>query len=258
MKGQFYSGLLAMLLLVSGCSKLIECEQINSREAIMLIDVTDQNLFQDIRNDITTNLPVFMKETGLAEISPCEQFTLTLVPITAKEGILAKSETIAITRKGQSYRAEQQQANPAPLVNLIRAQLTSFGDMTGDASVTSGSNIANVILKVLSKTKPESETTLIIFSDMIENNNYLNMYRHIPDSSEMTDVIQTLIDPIVLNDFQVRQNDGLNARVLVVCKENQLKKVNTNSREIRKFWSALLNELNIGHVQFADNLSNIN
>jgi hypothetical protein len=258
MKLSIFYAILVTLVLTSSCGKLIECEQVSSREAIMLIDVTDPDLFREIRSDITANLPVFMQQTGLAEISPCEQFTLTLVPITASEGLLARSETIAITRKGQSYRTEQQQANPAPLVNLIRTQLTSFGDMTEDVSVTSGSNIANVILKALTHSTPGNATTLIIFSDMIENNQYLNMYRHVPDSSEMEHVIKTLIDPIVLENFKTRQSEGLETEVLIVFKENQLNKVKTSTRDIRSFWSMLMGELGIQNVQFLDNLSKVN
>ncbi|MEJ2004750.1 MAG: hypothetical protein P8X57_07260 [Cyclobacteriaceae bacterium] len=250
--------ILILILLLSGCNKLIECDNIVSREAVMIIDVTDQQLFNEIKADLSSNLPLFMKRTGLAEISPCEQFTLTLVPITSNEGLMSKSETIAITRKGQSYRTEQQQASPAPLVNLIRTELTSFSAMTEDADLTSGSNIANVILKALTHSTPGNGTTLIIFSDMIENNQYLNMYRHVPDSSEMVHVIETLIDPIVLKNFKARQAEGLETEVLIVFKENQLDKVKTSTRDIRSFWSALMGELGIQNVQFLDNLSNIN
>ncbi len=224
----------------------------------MLIDVTDENLFVEIESDLSDNLPVFMEKTGLAEISPCESFTLTLVPITAREGLDATSKTIAISRKGQSYQAERQQASPAPLVQLLKTQLTSYSGLTQDQSVTSGSNIANVMLKALTRSSPGSEITLIVFSDMIENNEYLNMYRNIPGEDQAEAVVNQLIDPVVMEAFKSRQQQGLDASILIVCKENQLTRVSTNTRDIRTFWSSLLNEIGLEHVQFVDNLSNIN
>jgi len=243
--------------LLAGCSKLTECEQIESRQAIMLIDVTDRALFDEIKSDLDSNLPVFMQKTGLAEISSCERFTISMVPITSKQGMHARSESIGITRKGQSYHAERQQADPAPLVNLIRTELTSYESMTNDQQITSGSNIANIILKALSQTDNGSHTTLIVFSDMIENNDYLNMYRYIPDSSEMQTAINNLIDPIGMDEFNKRQAQGLNSRILIVCKENPLENVDTSVRDVRAFWRRLFDALKVPNVEFLDNLSNV-
>ncbi len=249
---------LMLLAILTRCGSLTECDNIKPREAILLIDVTDKQLFTDIETDLNTNLPVFMKKTGLGDISPCESFTLTLVPISAKEGLESSSETIAITRKGQSYQAERKQANPAPLVQLLKTQLSSFKSLTDDKSNTSGSNIANVMVKALTHSNLEAETTLIIFSDMIENNQYLNMYRKIPSSEQLSEIVPQLIDPMVLEDFQSRQKEGLDANIIIVCKESPNIRINAKQREVKSFWAGFLSEMRLQNVQFMDNLTNIN
>ena len=248
----------ALVVILGGCNALTECESIKPREAILLIDVTDKQLFADIEADLNANLPTFMAKTGLGEISPCESFTLTLVPISAKEGLQTASETIAITRKGQSYQAERQQASPAPLVNLLKAKLADFKALTDDKGITSGSSIANVIVKALTHTNIESETTLLIFSDMIENNQYLNMYRNIPGNENLAEVVPKLIDPMVLQEFQVRQREGLDVNIIIVCKDSPNAKVNTRQREVKSFGAGLLAEMRLRNVQFMDNLTNVN
>lgn len=249
---------MAFLVFLAGCNAWTECESVKSREAILLIDVTDKQLFADIESDLHANLPTFMAKTGLGDISPCESFTLTLVPISAKEGLQTASETIAITRKGQSYQAERQQASPAPLVNLLRAQLTAFKALTDDKGSTSGSSIANVMVKALTHANIGSETTLIIFSDMIENNRYLNMYRNIPAHENLAEVVPKLIDPMVLQEFEVRQREGLEANIIIVCKDSANEKVNARQREVKSFWAGLLAEMRLRNVRFMDNLSNVN
>ncbi len=249
---------LAFSIMLAGCNALTECENVKPREAILLIDVTDKQLFDDIEADLNANLPTFMAKTGLGEIAPCESFTLTLVPISAREGLQATSETIAIKRKGQSYQAERQQANPAPLVKLLKAQLAAFKALTDDEAITSGSSIANVMVKALTHANLEAETTLIIFSDMIENNQYLNMYRNIPPAENLAEVVPQLIDPLVLEEFQVRQREGLDANIIIVCKDSPNVKVNARQREVKSFWAGLLAEMRLRNVQFMDNLTNIN
>lgn len=249
---------IAFAVMLAGCNALTECENVKPREAILLIDVTDKNLFADIEADLNANLPTFMAKTGLGEISQCESFTLTLVPISAKEGLQTASETIAINRKGQSYQAERQQASPAPLVNLLKAQLTAFKALTDDKAITSGSSIANVMVKAITHTNLEAETTLIIFSDMIENNQYLNMYRNIPATENLAEVVPQLIDPLVLQEFQVRQKEGLDVNIIIVCKDSPNIKINGRQREVKSFWAGLLSEMRLHNVQFMDNLSNIN
>ena len=247
-----------LLVFFAGCNALTECESVKPREAILLIDVTDKELFADIEADLNANLPTFMAKTGLGEIEPCESFTLTLVPISSREGLQAASETIAITRKGQSYQAERRQASPAPLVNLLKAQLASFKALTDDKGITSGSSIANVIVKALTHADIEAETTLIIFSDMIENNQFLNMYRDIPASENVASIVPKLIDPMVLQEFQVRQREGLDANIIIVCKDSTNAKVNARQREVKSFWAGLLAEMRLRNVQFMDNLTNVN
>ncbi len=242
----------------SGCSGLTECESVKPREAILLIDVTDKTLFAEIEADLNANLPNFMAKTGLGEISPCESFTLTLVPISAREGLEAKSQTIAITRKGQSYQAERKQASPAPLVSLLKKQLSAFKTLTEDDYATSGSSIANVLVKALTNANIEAETTLIVFSDMIENNQYLNMYRNIPAHENLGEVVPKLIDPLVLEEFQERQKQGLDADIIIVCKDSPNSKVNQRQREVKTFWAGLLAEMRLSNVQFMDNLTNVN
>ncbi|MGI9542827.1 MAG: hypothetical protein ACR2MX_06175, partial [Cyclobacteriaceae bacterium] len=100
----------AFLAVLGGCNSLTDCEQVQKHEAILLIDVSDKQLFEDIKADLNANLPTFMEKSGLGQISACQSFTLTMVPISSKEGLETSSETISINRKGQSYQAEKNQA----------------------------------------------------------------------------------------------------------------------------------------------------
>ena len=250
--------ILAVTLLVSGCTSLTDCENVAQHEAILLIDVTDKQLFANIKDDLNANLPTFMEKSGLGTINVCQSFTLTMAPISAKEGLQASSETISISRKGQSYQAEKSQASPAPLVRLMKNKLSEFDSMTDDAAVTSGSSIANVLVKALSNTTIEAETTVIVFSDMVENNQYLNMYRDVPSTDNSSEATRQLIDPVVLQEFQTLQKQGLDANIIIVFKESPNSNINSKQREVKGFWVALLNELDLHNVEFMDNLTNVN
>lgn len=243
----------AIAFTLSSCNSLTECDSINQRQATFLMDVSDKKLFADIENDLSTNFPVFMQKSGLGNISPCQSFMLGFAQLSAGEALNIASATISINRKGQSKKKEQEQASPAPLIQLMRQQLTDYKSLTEDPQVTAGSNICNVLLKAINEANPDAENYFFVFSDMVENNAQLNLYKAIPDKKNMQQIAEKIIEPSVLQEFHKKQKSGVHTKVIVVLKAEPNGK--TNQRQIKEFWIEIFKELKLD-VQFVDNLTN--
>lgn len=245
--------ILITLLPSCSCSSLIECESISQRQLTMLMDVSDSALFNGIEKDIKTNFPVFMQKTKLGSISPCQSFTLSFAHLSSKDALELSSETIKITRKRQSVKEESKEANPAPLIKLLTKKLDDYRLLSKQPEMTTGSNIANVLIKAVNQSNPEAETTILLFSDMVENNVQLNLYKKIPDKNEMPQITEKLIEPAVMEKFKQLQQKGLQVKVIVVLKPEPAGR--TNQRNIKIFWTEVFKSLKLD-VQFIDNLSN--
>lgn len=232
---------------------LIECENISQRQATFLMDVSDKKLFADIENDLNTNFPVFMQQSGLGNISPCQSFTLAFTQLSSGEALNVASATISINRKGQSKKKEREQASPAPLIRLMKQKLSDYKQLTDDPQITAGSNICNVLLKAINQSNPDAENYFFVFSDMVENNLQLNLYKGIPDKKNVSQVIEKIIEPSVLQKFRELQKSGMQAKVIVVMKAEPNGK--TNQRLVKDFWIAVFKELKFD-AAFIDNLSN--
>lgn len=244
---------LAIAFTLSSCNSLIECDSISQRQATFLIDVSDKKLFADIENDLNTNFPVFMQKSGLGNISPCQSFSLGFGQLSSKEELNITSATISISRKGQSKKKEWEQASPAPLVRLMKQKLSDYKQLADEPQVTAGSNICNVLLKAINQSNPDTENYFFIFSDMVENNAQLNLYKGIPDKKNASQVIEKIIEPSVLQKFSGLQKSGIQAKVIIVMKTEPNGK--TNQRVVKDFWIAVFGELKLD-VVFIDNLSN--
>lgn len=243
----------AIAFTLFSCNSLTECESISQRQAIFLMDVSDKKLFADIENDLNTNFPVFMQKSGLGNISPCQSFTLGFAQLSSGEALNIASSAISINRKGQSKKKEREQASPAPLISLLKKKLNEYKQLTDDPQQTAGSNIGNVLLKAINEANPDAENYFFVFSDMVENNPQLNLYKSIPDKKNASQIIQRIIEPSVLQEFQKKQKGGMQAKVIIVMKAEPNGK--TNQRLVKDFWLALFKELKIDAV-FIDNLSN--
>lgn len=245
---------IAIMITFSDCSSLTECDNIKQSEAIILIDVSDPLLFNEIEKDITQNFPGFMQRTRMGSINPCQRFTLSFAHLSSKDALELSSESISISRKGLSRKEEKKQANPAPLVRLLKQKIDDFRLLTNNSNMTSGSNIANVLFKTIIQTNPDANNVILLFSDMVENNQ-VNFYKKIPDEKDIPLVIEKMIEPTVLQKFKSIQERGLETKIIIVLKPEPSGK--TSLREIKKFWTTLFSELNLdGQVQFIDNLTN--
>jgi len=256
MKTKIITSLLAACFaIISGCSSLTECENLTEKEAIILADVSDPKLYKEIENDLSQNFPGFMQRTQLGSISPCQRFTLTISHLSGKEALELSNESISILRKGQSRDAERKQASPKPLVNLLQKKLGDYRQLSADPEMTVRSNIANTLFKAIVLCNHEKDNTILVFSDMVENNKLVNFYKKIPTENEMPSAIEKMIEPNVLSDFKKIQQQGLNVRIIIVLKPEPSNK--TNLRDIKTFWTAFFKELKLdGQTQFIDNLTN--
>jgi len=243
----------AIALAMTGCNSITECESIEHTEATILIDVSDPKLFSEIENDLA-NLPKFMKQTGLGSIKACQKFTLGFAHLSGKEALELSAASISINRKRQSKNAERSQSNPEPLVKLFQKKITDYRQLSEDAKMTAGSNIANVLFKSIIHANGESESVILLFTDGVENNTLINFYKKIPSEADVPIAIEKMIEPAVLEQFRKVQKQGLNTRIVFVLKPEPSNK--TSLRDIRTFWTAFFKELKLDdHVQFVDNLT---
>ncbi|MBS1776148.1 MAG: hypothetical protein JSS64_07690 [Bacteroidetes bacterium] len=257
MKKIIISSVLLATVLTNSCTSLSECKNITKTETIMMIDISDKKLFQSIRQDITDNVGNFMQKTGLGTIQECQSFKLSVAPVGSREQLDITSESIAISQKNQSIRDQEQQADPSPLVNMLKNRLNEYEKLTNDKEVTSASTIVNTMLKAILQTDVDAESDVLLFTDGVEFNNYINMYRHIPSVDEIPDVINKLIDQEVLNRFKTFQQEGVNPKVIIILKPCT-SPVKVNIRDVKAYWMELLKQLKLTNIQFADNLNTIN
>lgn len=257
MKKIIISTALLATILSNGCASLSECKNITKKEAVMIIDVSDKKLFQNIRQDITDNLGNFMQKTGMGTIQECETFKLSVAPVGSREQLDIASESIGITQKNEGIRDQEQQADPSPLVAMLKNRLDQYDKLTEDKEVTAASTIVNTMLKAILQTDVDAESTVLLFTDGVEFNIYINMYRHIPSADEIPEVIKKLIDKEVLNRFKTLQQEGVNPKVILILKPCP-SPAKINTRDVKAYWMELLKQLKLTNVQFADNLNTIN
>lgn len=242
----------AILLLASSCTSMIECEQIETRHAFLIMDLSDKELFIESESDIKNNFPGFIQRTGLGSISACERFSLSFAHVGAQETLKISSDSIVLSRKGLSREEEHRLTSPAPIIRLIKNTLADYSVLTEDPAVNSSTTIANVLLKAINFANVESENVFLVFTDGVEYNTYLNLYKHIPENGH-SELIKKLIEPSVLEAFRKHQRQGLQAKVIMVLKSEPTGKV--DRRSIQQFWIDLFEELDLNY-QFIDNLSN--
>lgn len=256
MKKIFLNTALLAVVLSNSCTSLTECKNITKTEAVMVIDISDKKLFQTIRQDIADNLGAFMQKTGMSTIQECQSFKLSVAPAGSREQLEITSESIAILQKNQSIRDQEQQAEPSPLVAMLKNRLDQYEKLTNDKEVTSASTIANTLLKAILQIDPKAESSVLLFTDGVEYS-YINMYRHIPSADEIPEVINKLIDKEVLTRFKTLQQEGVKPKVIVVVKPCT-SPAKINIRDVKAYWMELLKQLNLTNIQFADNLNTIN
>lgn len=225
---------------------------IQSREVFLIIDVTDIELYQLIKKDIQINFSVFMQNTRFAEISSNQRFTLHTVSINGTESLEIKSASICIPQDGLSGQAQNQLRNPKPLIALLKAELIEYELIS--ARKLHESSILSVLLKTMLQANTDAESWFFLFSDLIENNNYNDFYKRVPEPKDAKKYIMKSVDPLVLNKLSQRISDGFEPHIVLVQKESSTSKVDL--RKLRVFWQSIISELGFSDIQIIDNLTN--
>jgi len=242
----------ACLLFTRCTNSFSECSNIEKRELILLLDLTDPLLFEIIDNDIQKNFGGFMKKTGLSNISSCSKLNFRMAPITSRDNLTLSNDSIGIFRKGLSIKEERKRADPSLLKDSLKITLEKYKNKSHQPETTSRSVIANVIFKAINSTDQDAESIVLIFSDLVENNDLVNFYRRIPSTTEIPGIIDHMIEPYVRDQFERRQQEGLTVKIIIVLIPEPSGR--PNIREIRNFWIGFFNELKL-EVQFIDNLT---
>ncbi|MEX0813700.1 MAG: hypothetical protein WD048_15890 [Chitinophagales bacterium] len=249
----FLLSIATLICLLSSCSSMIECDQVEKRHAFILMDLSDKELFKEIESDLKGNFPGFMQRTSLGNISPCEQFSLSFAHFGGQETLDISTQSISITRKGLSGEEERRLANPKPLVELMREKTVEYNALTDDTVVTSSTSVANILLKAIIQADVDAENYFLILSDGVEYNEHLSLYDSIPGSEKVSTLYKEIIEPSVIGEFRQRQQQGLQAKIIMVLKSEP--KGNVSRRKIKAFWISVFKELELEY-QFIDNLSN--
>lgn len=250
--------LLVFTIAFSACKSFTECSNISNSEAMLLVDVSDPKLYQVIRQDITDNFGSFMQRSKLGLIEPCQRFTLRVAPLGAQESLEMSEQSIQVTSKRQSIKDQQSQASPAPILNMLKTKLTEYEKLSQDKETTSGSTLANTLLKAMLQANPASDLTVVMMTDGIENNGYLNLYKKVPSDEEVPKLLNSLIDAKILEKWDHFLEEGAAPKVIMVLKPATSASAKVNIRAVKNYWAALFKALKLSNVEFADNLNNIN
>ncbi len=248
-------GFFILMLSTIGCNNLKpNCNKVIKKEMILLMDVSDESLFTEIKNDVSENFSMFMKDAPFGKINDCETFKMSIGNLSGLDELNIKSAKIGIVKKGMSGKDKQKYSNPTPLIRLLKNSLSDYSAMSTDIKYNNSTNILQTTIKAIVGMGDDSENTLLIFSDMIINNKTekVNFYREIP--KDVGGIIRKLIDPVLLNKFKEKIASGMELKVIVVHKNEPKNKV--NKKKVKAFWVKCFKDLEIGNVQFKDNLTN--
>lgn len=242
------------LVFFISCKNLTTCKEIEYSETMMLFDISDEVLFSEINDDITSNFSVFMKQTDFANVQECQQVKMSIGTLSGIDELKIQSTSIGVLQKGLSRNEIRKKSNPKNVVQLIKKSLSNYSTMSKDVKYNSSTNILQTVVKSIVGMDDDSENTLLLFSDMIINNKTekVNFYKEIP--KDVGGTIRKLIDPILLNKFKDKIASGMEIKIIVVHKNETENKV--NKKEVKAFWVKCFKDLEIEDVQFIDNLTN--
>ena len=222
-----------------------------SSELTFLVDITDEEIFSQIRSDFEQSLPTFFQTTGLGKIKALEKFTLAIAPINATGELRLTSKSISIPRKGMSLQEERKLGNPQPLMSMLKQQLNAFDSIK--TAHNEQSYIMDIVLKTIAQANESAgRNVIVVLSDLLEYSPVHNMYKKIPTSNQEIEQLINNIDPIILRQAKIKLQLGCDPEVIVVFKQ---KAGSRNGRELKRFWTGFLNKIGITTVIFIDNFT---
>lgn len=250
------SVIIALMIGISSCKNLTTCQKIENSDLIMLVDISDENLFNEIKEDILNNLPVFMQESKLGMVDECQTFRMSIGNLSGQDVLNLQSAKIGIEKKGLSGNEKKRLSNPQAIKNLINKSLNEYDTKSKDLKFNSSTNILQTVVKSIIGMDENSDNTLVIFTDLVENNksSNVNFYKSVPKEDEIDIIIEKLVDPILLNGFKNKIDEGTEVKIVVVQKAEPNGKV--NKRDLKVFWEKCFISLGIEDVKFIDNLTN--
>lgn len=231
-----------------------KCDDIQEKELALLIDISDKELYKEIKNDITANFTTFMKDSPYSDLDECETFKMIIGNFSGIDQLDIKKEKIGIDKKGLSLKDKTIMANPKPIVDLLKSELNRYTEMSTKEKYNSSTNIAQTIIKMIISMGDLSDNTLLISSDMIINNKVegVNFYKSIP--KDVSGTINQLIGFSMLKGLEEKLVYGSPFKVIIVLKSDPKNKV--NKKEVRAFWIKAFEELGVKDYLFIDNLTN--
>lgn len=246
--------LFTFLMLVFGLNVLVAQSNLKTTECIFLLDITDNLLFAEIKDDFNNNLPDFFAYTNLGRIKELESFRLSVCPIGSGGVLSLKSQTIAIPRKGMPINEVKKLSSPQPLMAMLREQLAFYETQLQDNNTRS--LIIDVVLKAIGQTNENFERTVIVVcSDLLEFSNITNFYNKIPTAQELTAFIEQCIkriDPITFTSVRKKIENGCIPEIVIVYKP---KRSFERSADLKLFWQEFFRQLGLPHVSFIDNFT---
>jgi len=249
--------LLVMListLIFTGCD-VMECENVKSSEVTFLIDISDPKLFEEASDDIKSNMSRFMSKLGLSSMGECHQLTVNIAPLSARDELKMSSETIGVNQQGLSRKQVREKSNPKPIIQMISRSLNEYEGLKELDDYNSGSSIGNQILKAMLQMKGSGQSTLVIISDLISNDERFSIYKGIPKEVN-SEVMEQVFDARLLEEFSQTYAIGEAPSVVLVqlqAVENHMK---ARRGDIATFWKSVLADGLDQDVTIVDNLSN--
>jgi hypothetical protein len=243
---------LLMLIIISQNVLVAQTNtQLKVTELTFLVDITDSDLFSQIKADFEQNLSAFFQATELGKIKEQEKFTLSVAPISATGEFVLKSTSIAIPRKGLALQEVRRLSNPQPLMVMLKQQLAVFDSIK--VANNERSYIIDIVLKSIAQANESAERNVIVMcTDGLEYSPVCNMYKKIPTTNQETEQVLKSIDPTTLNRAKQRIQSGCDPEIVIVIKQ---KTGSRNGSDLKQFWSSFLNKIGITTVVFIDNFT---
>ncbi len=244
---------LAYAMLLSCNTNAQDSSTIENRTLTMLIDCTSEKLYNDIDVDIRTNLPDFLRSTGIADISFEQKFTMKVGFIESSGNLTLAKESIALPKQREvSKHKATELRNPRTIMQMIDNQLVTGKAIA--ATKQTRSPIVEVILKSLREMHAESqEELLLIFSDGVEYSasDAVNFFKNIPYSDDTFERYYEKLDPFILQEAISKIAES-QPHVVFYLKTSE---EGVNKADLKRFYSKLFERIGITDFQFLDNLT---
>lgn len=248
----------------SGCD-YEECKNNIKKECILLIDISDERLYADIKNDIYKNNYEEYLSGLIYDMNECEELKVTAIPMAIMNKADQKSIIYEIDKVGMDYRRMRKMKDPKALSIWLNKVFEYYDNKVVDKIVTEKTRILSVVAKVLNGISIDKDyVELVVFSDLLENNEYVSLLNPSADMKDWKKIIGlNLYEEMMKNLRALKAVPKLN---IVQYSDVRNVKVDVQrEREVRYMWENVLNEMlydtksgqMLVNVSFYDNVSSM-